>query len=233
MERPPSHRTSESDNPLPDVSGTHRPCRILIVRIGAMGDVLHALSAVTSLREAHPDWLIAWAIEPRWSELLQSAGDLGQAGAFEARTPGKPLVDIWCSVPARRWKKQPLTASTFAEIRATRELLRAWDFDLCVDMQGSIKSAVIGRMAGAKVFAGASEPRERPAAWLYDRRFPLHAGHVIDQGCELLSAATGETLLPAKVNLPVDEAAEQWCDAVLADVSPRSDPFVLIAPAAA
>ena len=49
--------------------------RVLIVRIGAMGDVLHAMPAVAALRERHPDWFIGWAIEPRWSDLLQITGD--------------------------------------------------------------------------------------------------------------------------------------------------------------
>jgi heptosyltransferase I len=44
-----------------------RPLRVLIVRIGAMGDVLHAMPAVAALRELHPEWVIGWAIEPGWS----------------------------------------------------------------------------------------------------------------------------------------------------------------------
>src|SRR5207302_5956945 len=49
------------------------------------------------------------------------------------------------------------------------------------------------------------------------------------QGCELLGAAAGETLRPAKVTLPVDPAAERWCDALLSGVGER---FALIAPTA-
>jgi heptosyltransferase-1 len=57
----------------------------------------------------------------------------------------------------------------------------------------------------------------------------LSATHVVEQGCELLGAAVGETLRPAKVTLPVDPAAEQWCDALLAGVAER---FALMAPTA-
>jgi len=232
MERPHFPQKSAPGGSSLEPSSVQRRFRVLIVRIGAMGDVLHAMPAVASLRESHPDWFIAWAIEPQWSELLQSAEDIAQSGGFDGGSLNKPLIDAWYSVPARRWKKQPLTASTFAEIGAIRRKLREPRFDLCVDMQGSIKSAVIGRMAGAKVFAGASEPREEPAAWLYDKRFPLRAGHVIDQGCELLGAATGETLHPAKVAFPRNAAAERWCDAALAAISPQGERFVLMAPAA-
>jgi len=50
-----------------------RPLRVLIVRIGAMGDVLHAMPAVAALRERHPEWTIGWAIEPGWSEFGEAA----------------------------------------------------------------------------------------------------------------------------------------------------------------
>ncbi len=116
-----------------------------------------------------------------------------------------------------------------AEIVALRRELRAEHYDLCVDMQGSIRSAVVGRMAGAGVFAGSAEPRERQAAWLYGQRVKLSASHVVEQGCELLGAAVGETLRPETVTLPVDAAAERWCDALLSNAAGR---FVLIAPTA-
>jgi heptosyltransferase-1 len=79
------------------------------------------------------------------------------------------------------------------------------------------------------VFAGAAQPRERPAAWFYERTIRLTATHVVEQGCELLGAAVGETLRPAKVTLPVDAAAERWCDSLLAGVGER---FVVISPTA-
>ena len=44
--------------------------RVLIVRLGAMGDILHALPAVAALRQAHPKWYLGWAVEPRWRALL-------------------------------------------------------------------------------------------------------------------------------------------------------------------
>ncbi|HSY67112.1 MAG TPA: hypothetical protein VK813_00600, partial [Edaphobacter sp.] len=67
-----------------------RPLRVLIVRTGAMGDVLHAMPAVAALRERHPDWFIGWAIEPRWLPLLQADSDVSRP--FE-RGPAMPMVD--------------------------------------------------------------------------------------------------------------------------------------------
>jgi heptosyltransferase-1 len=202
---------------------------VLIVRIGAMGDVLHAMPAVAVLRELHPDWLIGWAIEPAWSELLQAECEIHDvATRFAGRDARRPLVDLWHQVPTRDWKRRPFSLSTLRDIIGLRRELREDYYDICVDMQGSIRSAMVGRMAGAPVFAGAVEPRERPAAWFYKEKIGLRATHVVEQGCELLGAAVGETLRPAKVTLPVDPAAERWCDALLA----ARERFALIAPTA-
>src|ERR1700679_3721768 len=112
--------------------------RVLIVRIGAMGDVLHAMPAVAALRALHPDWVIGWAIEPRWSDLLQIAGDPNDLTQIEGRFDSRALVDRWYSVPARAWKQKPLARETLKEMLALRRLLRGEHFDLCVDMQGAV-----------------------------------------------------------------------------------------------
>jgi heptosyltransferase-1 len=201
---------------------------VLIVRIGAMGDVLHAMPAVAALRERHPDWVVGWAIEPVWRELLQAESEVHDvAWRFSGRDSRRPLVDRWSSVPTRDWKRRPFSLNTLKDIQALRRELLGDRYDICVDMQGLIRSAVVGRMAGAAMFVGTAKPREGPAAWLYKRRIRLSATHVVEQGCELLGAAVGETLRPAKVALPVDPAAEEWCDALLAGAAER---FALIAP---
>jgi heptosyltransferase I len=193
-----------------------------------MGDVLHSMPAVAALRERHPDWFIGWAIEPGWSELLaaRSGGDVGEG--FTGRSERMPLVDVWHPVSTREWKRQPFAMSTLRDICDLRRQLRAARYDICVDMQGLIRSAVVGRMAGAGVFAGATEPREGAAARLYGRRVRLSATHVVERVCELLGAAVGETLWPAKVVLPVDSAAESWCDELLAG----GERFAMMAPTA-
>jgi heptosyltransferase-1 len=195
-----------------------------------MGDVLHAMPAVAALREEHPDWEIGWAIEPVWRELLEAETEVHDvAWRFSGRDSRRPLVDRWTSVPTRDWKRRPFSLNTVRDIRWLRRELLGDRYDLCVDMQGSIRSAMVGRMAGAARFVGAAVPREAPAAWFYKQKIGLSATHVVERGCELLGAAVGETLRPAKVMLPVDPAAEQWCDALLACAAER---FAMIAPTA-
>jgi heptosyltransferase-1 len=162
--------------------------------------------------------------------LLQAEAEVHDvAWRFSGRDSRRPLVDLWSSVPTREWKRRPLALNTLRDIKALRRELLRDRYDLCVDMQGAIRSAVVGRMAGAPGFVGPAEPRETAAAWLYKQKIRLTATHVVEPGCELLGAAVGETLEPAKVTLPVDPAAERWCDALLADSGKR---FALLAPTA-
>jgi heptosyltransferase-1 len=60
----------------------------------------------------------------------------------------------------------------------------------------------------------------------------MNAIHVVEQGCELLGAAVGEVLKPAKVVLPIDEVAKESCDALLARTLPDGGDLVVIAPTA-
>jgi heptosyltransferase-1 len=190
-----------------------------------MGDVLHAMPAVAALRARHPEWFIGWAIEPRWSDLLQIAGAPDDLQQIEGRRDAPALVDRWYSVATGAWKRRPLAPRTHSEMRELRDVLRGDHFDVCVDLQGSLKSAVVGRMARATVFAGSARPRERVARWLYGQQMAVTAAHVVEQGCELLGAAVGEVLRPAKVTLPMDEMDEHWADGVVG-----GERFCLISP---
>ncbi len=155
---------------------------------------------------------------------------------MEAVVAGRELACPWwigsISLSTKEWKKRPFSSVTFGEIASLRKELRREKFDLCVDMQGSVRSAVIGRMAKARRFVGSAEPREAPAAWFYDERVRVGAAHVVEQGCELLGGAVGEVLRPARVELPLDEPAEEACASMLDRLGLGSGGFVLLAPTA-
>jgi heptosyltransferase-1 len=192
-----------------------------------MGDVLHAMPAVAALRARHPDWFIGWAIEPRWSGLLQIAGDFDDLSQGVGRFAGKAMVDRWYSVPTSKWRKNLVSRETLSEVAALRRALQGEEFDVCVDMQGTLKSAVVGNMASATVHAGYERPRERMARWFYQQRIAPTTKHVVEQGCELLGAAVGEVLRPAKVALPMDAEDERWAQGVVG-----GERFCLISPGA-
>jgi len=206
-----------------------------------MGDVLHALPAVAALRRLHPGWFIGWVIDPRWSPLLQAADACEEQGT----SPARPIVDRIHTVPTQSWKHRPFTRDTVRGIKSLRRELRAEKYDLCIDMQGLIRSALVGSVSGARRFVGRMRPREGVARWLYRETVATPAVHVIEQGCELVSGAIRETLetaqtpsenrlQPAKVALPVDTAAEIWVDELLERTLPRElwGRFAFFAPTA-
>jgi heptosyltransferase-1 len=194
-----------------------------------MGDILHALPAVTALRQAHPGWVIDWVVEPRWRPLLAADGATDPANAI-TRSSARPVVDGLHPAPTRDWRKSPLSSKTLHEIRVLRRALRAGEYDTVIDLQGAIRSAVIGRMAGSGRLIGEDMPRERAARWLFTDRVKTHGAHVIEQDLELASAVAGDDLNPTAPWLPVDPAAEAWVNGILRRDDSR--PSVLINPGA-
>ncbi len=136
--------------------------RALVVRLGAMGDVLHALPAVAMLRRALPEARIGWVVEQRWRELL-CAPEVELAGS---RGAGRPLVDEVHLVDTRGWRKHLLGAETRREFLAAIGGMRARHYDAALDLQGAIKSAVMAKLSGAQL-----DPRLPPSA-----RTPSPAG---------------------------------------------------------
>jgi heptosyltransferase-1 len=144
--------------------------RILVVRLGSMGDVIHALPAVASLKHSFPHSRLSWVIKPRWAPLLE----------------GNPFVDE--IIPFDRSAR---------EILATRRLLRRERFDLAVDLQGLIQSALVAASAKADKIVGLarSQARESFAAMFYSTAVRTSAVHRVDRYLELVAAAGASNLL--------------------------------------
>lgn len=138
---------------------------ILIVRLGAMGDILHALPAATALRRTFPAARLVWAVDAKWAPLLERNGIVDEVVLFHRHSPS-----TW---------------------NATRLALQAYHFDLAVDFQGLIKSALVAHFARPERIAGydASVARERPASWFYSTCVRPKSAHVVDQALELAGGA--------------------------------------------
>jgi heptosyltransferase-1 len=198
-----------------------------------MGDILHALPAVTALRIAHPSWVIDWVVQPQWRALL-AADERGDA---EPHGVVQPLVDRIYLAPTKEWGRNLLSPKTLAGIRALRIALRAGHYDTVLDLQGAVRSAVVGRLAGCRRLVGEIEPRERAARLLFSERVPTKGVHVIEQDLELASAVAGDALTYTRPLLPVDDAAEAWCDQLLSiaannQANASAQPIALINPGA-
>ena len=201
--------------------------RILIIRLGAMGDVIHALPAVAALRAGLPGVEIGWLIEERWTELL--AAPESRLGG----TPQMPLVDHLHLVDTRAWRAAPFSDETWSEIRNTRQDLKAARYDAAIDFQGLTKSALLARLSGAPTRLGFTQPKERIASLFYTRQIETTAKHVVEQNLQLaFSLVRPKLILDGNVPhfelLPRDPAAEAWCTAELQRRAIRD--FVLISP---
>ncbi len=171
-----------------------------------MGDILHALPAVTALTKAHPEWHIGWAVEPHWRALLRADA----APPDERRGPLQPGVEAVHLVPAKAWARGPLRPATLGSVLDVRKALRRADYDAAVDLQGAVRSAVVARWARPQRLLGEAVPREPAARFLFRERVPTRGVHVIEQAADVLRALAGDPLPLTLPLLPRDPAAEQW-----------------------
>jgi heptosyltransferase-1 len=188
-----------------------------------MGDILHALPAVTALRQAHPSWTIDWVVEPTWAPLLSADTSLTSPAAAQ------PLVNRLHFARMKAWGRDPLNFGNHGEFSAVRKALRADRYDAVVDFQGAVRSAFLGRVSGARRRIGESHPREWAARWLFTERVETRGVHVIEQDVEVAAAIAGDDLKPVQPMLPCDTGAETWADTLLAG---SQTPVVLLNPGA-
>lgn len=188
--------------------------RLLIARLSAMGDIIHAMPAVSALRQHLPDAFIGWAIEERWAPLLTSR--CAQNMSMQA-APEQPLVDAVHLVNLKRWKRAPFARDTRQAIAATRRELRAQRYDAAIDLQGAIRSAVLAKMSGAAKLIGEANPREYPARLWFDQKVETRGIHVIEQAHEVICGFLGQELPIARTEFPRDPAAEQWAENLVRD----------------
>src|SRR5277367_3982120 len=144
--------------------------RILVVRLSSMGDVIHALPAVASLKHSFPHSHVSWVIRTRWMPLLE----------------GNPFVDE--VIPFER---------TLRGVLNTRRKFREHRFDLAIDFQGLIQSALVAAAAKPDRIVGfhRSQVREKAAALFYSQCVEARAPHVVDRNLELVAAAGASSLL--------------------------------------
>jgi ADP-heptose:LPS heptosyltransferase len=113
---------------------------ILIIKPSSLGDVVHTLPAVAAVRDAFPGATITWLINPEWAPLLRGNQDVNHVHIF----PRGEFRGLGASTSLIPWVKQ------------TRKLRP----DLALDFQGLLRSALIGRISGARQLIGMSDGRE-------------------------------------------------------------------------
>ena len=225
--------------------------RILILRLGSMGDVIHALPAVTVLRSTLPAAEIGWAIEERWAELLcaprrgAAVCDYERYADSYSRSPEKPLVDRVHLVNTRTWRSQLFSGETWRYMRAAMQQLRQAHYDVALDFQGAWKSAAVGWFSGTPIRLGFQNPRENAASVLYTRRIARRGAHVVEQNLSLITAFLGlegrdraeeEVALPPEPlpvpELPREPGHERWAEEELGRCGLGQQDFAILNPGA-
>jgi len=178
--------------------------RILIVKMSSLGDVVHAQPLATDLRRVFPDAHIDWVVEKSCAPICQL----------------NPAIDRIIPIAWRRWRKSPLAQSDRAEMAAFYRTLKRERYDLVLDCQGLIKSAVVARMARADLRVGPAWAfaREPLASLAYERKAVVpREWHVVRRNRAVGAAGGGYGLdWPARFGLeatPPDREQAPWLPA--------------------
>ncbi|MBC7768828.1 MAG: lipopolysaccharide heptosyltransferase I [Phycisphaerales bacterium] len=149
--------------------------RILLVKTSSMGDVVHNLPAASDIRANYPDAQIDWVVER----------------AFAPIPALHHAVEATLAVDVRAWRRSLNEGSTWREMRAFKRRLQEHTYDLVIDTQGLLKSAVIARYAhGTRCGYDRHSIREPLAARLYNRTFRVSKNlHAVERNRLLVAQA--------------------------------------------
>ncbi len=134
--------------------------RVALVRLTAMGDVIHTLAAVQFVKARFPHLHLSWFVEEKFAAVLAN----------------NPDVDAVIPLRLHDLKKRPSPTLLRANLKKVRQ---AGPFDLVIDAQGLMKSAAVARAAGNTV-AGldAASIKEKPATLLYRHRYRIDCAEI-------------------------------------------------------
>ena len=180
---------------------------ILIVRLGSLGDIVHAIPVAAALRARFPEAHIDWVVDERHHAVLDLV----------------PIVD-------RRIQFRTQSASVRRRIIELRRALTATRYDVAVDVQGLLKSAVVARLSGAPQVLGFSSRhlRERAAGLLYtDQTECGNAVHVVRKNLTLAGALGAEV---SEIRFPLAIAESAVADAVCERSRDRGQRFAVLNP---
>ena len=147
--------------------------RIAIVKLSAMGDIVHAMAVLQFIRRDIPDASIDWVVEEVFSDLLANNPDIGRI------------------LPVRLKALKKCRSCLFSEIRKIREYAKN-SYDIVIDLQGLIKSGVISRMLGFAAGFDRNSIREKAASFFYRKSFYVpYEENVIYRNMKLVNSALG------------------------------------------
>ncbi len=158
--------------------------RILLVKTSSLGDVIHNLPVVTDILQQHPNAHIDWVVEEAFADIPRL----------------HPAVKHVFTVAVRRWRKHLFSKKTWCEIATFKKQIAQESYDLVIDTQGLIKSAVMSSFAqGCKSGMDKASAREPFASYFYDQKYPIaHNQHAVTRNRALAAQACHYPLLDSK-----------------------------------
>ena len=165
---------------MANVNADLRDLCILLVKTSSLGDVLHNLPVVTDIARHYPGAQIDWLVEE----------------SFSALPKFHPSVRNTIPVAWRRWRGKLLSPDTWREYRNLRAFLAAYDYDVAIDTQGLIKSAILMLgVQGLRCGFDKHSARESLASFMYHKSFSVAKGqHAVERNRQLVAQALGYTL---------------------------------------
>ena len=153
--------------------------RVLIVKVSALGDIIHALPILDYLYQVSPGIEIDWVVEEAFQDVLE----------------GHPLIARLHVVKTKKWRKAPFSPETWREISAVKADLQERHYNLVFDIQGNLKSGIIARFAGCEQRLGfAKEELQESINQLFTtRKIPVRRQdvHVTDKYLRVVSVPFG------------------------------------------
>lgn len=155
--------------------------RVLLVKTSSLGDVVHNLPVASDIARRYPDARIDWVVEESFSALPRL----------------HPAIGRVLPVAIRRWRQHPFASATWSEVGIFRQALRERAYDIVLDTQGLLKSALIVRGAqltpdGVSCGYDRASAREPLASWFYSRGYAIpRAMHAVERNRRLAAAALG------------------------------------------
>lgn len=153
---------------------------LLVLRLSALGDIVHTIPAVVAIRDSQPGYVIGWVVEERYRDLVETVAP----------------IDIVFPVQTRRWRRNPLSRQNRHELAsALREIRRFARGGTSIDFQSLLKSSMLGWLSKARHRIGfeTAAVRERASTLFTNRQIEIDTKvHVIEWNMQL-AAALGAT----------------------------------------
>jgi len=170
--------------------------RVLVVKMSALGDIIHALPVLEYLHQVMPGIEVDWVVEDPFRDILE----------------GNPLICRLHVVRTKVWRKKPLAVATRREISKVRDDLHERNYDLVFDIQGNLKSGLVDWLTGAEDRIGFTREilQESINLLFTTRQVPIRRRdyHITDQYLRLVSVSFGRDFMGLRLSSDIHTAPE-------------------------